>query len=113
VTTAPRAFAEQYVELVNTAQYDALATLFAPDATFLGPGGREFHGRDEIAAFYGSFLPTINPRVRLATLIEDGNVCVYELEAQIEGQTEYRLGAIDHATLDADGLVARFAVYTK
>jgi hypothetical protein len=38
---------------------------------------------------------------------------VYELEAMSSGSTEYRLGAIDHATLDADGKVKRFTVWTK
>ena len=113
MTTAARAFAERYIDLVNTGRYDQLATLFAPDATFLGPGERELHGRKEITAFYSSFLPTIAPHVRLATFVEDGDVCVYELEARVDDQVEYRLGAIDHATFDGDGLVVRFAVYTK
>ena len=80
---------------------------------FLAPGGRELNGRQEIAAFYESFLPTLKPTLRLASFVEQGNVCVYELEARVNGESEYKLGAIDHATLDANGLVARFAVYTK
>ena len=111
--TVPRSFADRYVNLVNAGRYDELATLFASDATFWGPGGREMHGREEIAAFYGGFLPSITPQVRLASFVEDGKVCVYELEARIEGEAGYRLGAIDHATFDSDGLVSRFAVYTK
>jgi ketosteroid isomerase-like protein len=109
----PRVFAERYVEITNAGQYDRLATLFAEDAEFLTPDGRVIRGRDQIAAFYGNFLPTITPTIRLASFVEQGDVCVYELEARIEDETEFRLGAIDHATLDADGLVVRFAVYTK
>jgi hypothetical protein len=111
--TNPRRFAERYVELTNDRQYGELGSLFAEDAVFLGPGGREFHGRAEIAAFYESFLPTLTPTIRLATFVEQGDVCVYELEARINDDKEFKLGAIDHATLDADGLVTRFAVYTK
>lgn len=111
--TAARAFAEQYVCYVNAGKYEQLATLFAADAAFLGPGGRDFHGREEIAGFYTSFLPTITPRVRLASFVEAGDSCVYELEAQVDEQAEYVLSAIDHVTLDRDGLAIRFAVYTK
>jgi len=111
--TAARSFAERYVGFVNAGHYDQLASLFAPDASFLGPGGREFRGQEEIAAFYGTFLPTITPRIRLASLVEAGPHCVYELEAQVAGQTQYVLSAIDHVTLDDDGLATRFAVYTK
>ena len=113
MTTPARSFAERYVAFVNAGQYDQLATLFAPDAVFLGPGGREFHGREEIAAFYGGFLPTITPQIRLASFVEAGATCVYELQAQVEEQTEYVLSAIDHVTLDDDGVATRFAVYTK
>jgi hypothetical protein len=31
----------------------------------------------------------------------------------VAGDDEFRLGAIDHATLDADGRIKRLAVYTK
>lgn len=110
--TTNRAFADRYVELVNSGAYDKLVTLFADGAVFYAPGNRELHGRDEITAFYEQFLPSITPTVRIATFVEQDDVCIYELEARIEGQSEFTLGAIDHATLDA-GKVIRFAVYTK
>ena len=108
-----REFADRYVDLVNSRQYDRLVTLFADDALFLGPGGREFHSAAEIGAFYEEFLPQLTPTIRIATFVEQGDSCVYELEARTAGADDYRLSAIDHATLDADGRVRRFAVYTK
>ena len=113
MTTKTRTFADRYVELTNARQYDQLATLFADDAVFLAPDGREIRGRDQIGAFYEKFLPTLTPTLRLASFVEQGDICVYELEARIRDDADFQLGAIDHATLDADGLVARFAVYTK
>src|SRR3954470_5319527 len=106
MATPTRTFAERYVELTNAGSYAELQTLFADDAVFLGPQQRVLRGAEEIGRFYQSFLPTITPRIRLASFVEQDNVCVYELEAVIAGDTEYRLGAIDHATLDADGKVA-------
>lgn len=112
-TSAPRRFAEQYVDTVNRGAYDQLRHLFAPDALFLGPNQQEFHGADEIGAFYEAFLPKIQPTIRIASYVEQGHDCVYELEARTTGSDEFRLGAIDHATLNDDGLVVRFTVWTK
>ncbi len=83
------------------------------DAVFYAPGARVFHGPDEIGAFYEAFLATTTPQIRIATCVENGAECVYELEARTAGETGYRLGAIDHATVNADGKITRFAVYTK
>ena len=113
MTTAPRRFAETYVNTVNRGAYNELSALFAPDAVFLAPERREFHGRDAIGAFYENFLVTITPRIRIASYVEQDNHCVFELEAAISGSDEYHLGAIDHAVLDEDGLVVRFTVFTK
>jgi hypothetical protein len=113
VTTAPRRFADTYVQVVNRGAYHELAALFAPDAVFLAPAGQEFHGRDEIGAFYQKFLATITPKIRIASYVEQDNHCVYELEAAINGSDEYHLGAIDHAVLDENGLATRFTVFTK
>jgi hypothetical protein len=65
-----------------------------------GSRGHRHRAAAEVERFARPRLPT-------------GDACVYELEAQVEDAGEYRLGAIDHATLDADGRVTRFAVYTK
>jgi hypothetical protein len=109
----PRRFAETCVELINRGGYDQLGELFAEDARFLAPGQREFLGRAQITEFYKQFLADITPQVRIATYVEQGNDCVFELEATTRDRPDFRLGAIDHATLDANGFVSRFAVHTK
>jgi ketosteroid isomerase-like protein len=113
LTTNTRTFAERYVEWTNAGQYERLASLFAADAVFLAPDGRVLHGRDQIGAFYADFLPAIKPTLRLASFVEQGDVCVYELDARIREDSDFQLSAIDHATLNPEGLVVRFAVYTK
>jgi len=111
--SAPRRFADAYVETSNRGLYSELGELFAEDAVFLGPNGQEFRGRDQITAFYVRFLSEITPTIRIASYVEQGADCVYELEAKTAGEAEYRLGAIDHATLDDEGKVKRFTVWTK
>jgi ketosteroid isomerase-like protein len=112
-STPPRRFADTYVDLVNGGKYSQLGDLFADDALFLGPNQQEMRGRAEITAFYQRFLPEITPQIRVASYVEQGDDCVYELEAKVQGSEEYRLGAIDHATLDEAGKVKRFTVWTK
>ena len=109
----PRDFADAYVRIVNSGAYAELAPLFAPEAAFLGPGGLALHGRAAIGQFYEKFLSEITPVIRVSSYVEQGRDCVYELEARTAGAREFTLGAIDHATFDEDGLVVRFAVFTK
>ena len=113
MTTPNRTVANAYVEITNRGAYAELRTLFADNAVFFAPQAQVFHGPHEIGAFYGRFLATITPKIRISSYVEQGDDCVWELEALIAGETDYRLGAIDHATLDADGKIVRFAVFTK
>ena len=108
-----RHIADRYVEIVNSGEYHRLVELFAEDALFLGPGDRVLRGRAEIGAFYGDFLPTITPTIRINEYVEGNDHCVWELEARSGDDNEFRLGAIDHATVGDDGLITRFAVFTK
>jgi hypothetical protein len=111
--SAPRHFADRYVETINRGEYADLGRLFADDAVFLAPGGQEFHGREEISSFYERFLGEVVPTIRISSYLEQGDECVYELEAITKDQPEFRLRAIDHATLNDEGKVVRFSVFTK
>jgi hypothetical protein len=66
-----------------------------------------------MAALYTKFLSEVVPTVRMCTYVESGDDCVSELEAMHNGSDTYVLVAIDRATVDADGLVMRMAVYTR
>jgi hypothetical protein len=110
--TKPRRFAERYVKTINRGAYGELGDLFAPDAEFLAPNNQVVHGRGQIA-FYEKFLAEITPQIRIASYMEQGNDCVFELEAALHGSDEFHLGAIDHATDGEDGDVVRMAVFTK
>lgn len=112
-TSAPRRFAECYVATINRGDYARLSDLFAPDAIFLAPNQQRFTGSEAIGAFYERFLTEIAPQIRISSYVEQGDDCVFELEAALGGSAEYALGAIDHATVDADGKVTRMAVFTK
>jgi hypothetical protein len=112
-TSVARQFADRYVEIINRGEYSKLRDLFAEDAVFLAPGRQEFRGRGEIGAFYERFLGEITPTIRIVSYLEQGNDCVYEPEAIAKDVPTFTLGAIDHATLDQEGKVVRFTVFTK
>jgi ketosteroid isomerase-like protein len=110
----PRQLAESYVEIINRGAYAELGSLFADDAVFLTPNdGPVLEGRDAIREFYESFLGKLRPRIRIASYFEDGNECVFELEARLGESTDYVLGAIDHFTLDDQGRAIRLVVFTR
>jgi ketosteroid isomerase-like protein len=112
-TSAARQFADRYVEIINRGEYSKLQDLFAADAVFLAPGQQQFRGREEISVFYEQFLGEITPTIRIVSYLEQGNDCVYELEAITKDSSSFTLGAIDHATLNGEGKVVRFSVFTK
>jgi ketosteroid isomerase-like protein len=109
----PCTFAETYTGIISKGDYGKLGSLFAEDAVFLAPGARRFEGRPAIAEFYTEFLSQVVPTIRICTYVESGDDCVSELEEMHNSSDSYVLGAIDHATVDAEGLVKRMAVYTK
>src|SRR5262249_24364745 len=98
---------------VNRGAYAELRDLFAADAVWLGPDKQELHGRDAIGDHYVTFLSELRPTIRIASFIEQGNVCAWEQEVILEGWSEWMLGAIDRVTLDGEGRAVRFAVYTN
>ena len=108
-----RSLAQRYVDTTNRGAYSEIGDLFAPDAIFLTPDGQELHGREEIRSFYSEFLPTITPKIRLASWFESGNECVFEIAARISGHPDEFLGAIDHFTVGPDGLASRLVVFTR
>ena len=50
---------------------------------------------------------------RTAGRDQSGDDCVYELEARVNGDGEFVMGAIHHAAVNADGKIVRFSVYAK
>jgi hypothetical protein len=108
-----RAWADNYVETTNAGKYDALGALFARDAVFLPPNGATLRGPDEIGAFYQEFLPTLRPTIRISTFLEDGAEAMFVLVASTLDNEEERLGAVDHVTVDRDGLATRLVIFPR
>jgi hypothetical protein len=107
----PSDLADRYFAAIRGRDIDSLAALYAPDATFSLPDGREFAGADAIRQMHmGVFaaaapVPTPGPRV-----VGESAVAV-EIAAQLPDGTVRRTANFFH--LDALGRIQRLSVYMK
>ena len=109
MTSPARRAAERYLDLVNSRDLDNLVALFASDARLYHPAG-EFAGHDGIRKFYAENVLLHSPQVSAISWADDGAVCVFEMEAR----TPVGVGrAIDHLTVEDDGLIGRLAIYYR
>jgi hypothetical protein len=105
--------ANAYVTLVDSGRAPEVARLFAPDAIFLGPDDRVLNGREAIAGFYAKVPSLVSHAVPLS-FMDRGHECIMELAVQAgDSPDRYRLLAIDHFTVDAQGLVKQLVIYFR
>ncbi len=107
-TTPARQAVDRYVESVNTTDLDGLLGLFAADAVLTPPRGvPECRGTDAIRSFYADIVFQQAPVVTPTNVVEQGNQCVAELTAVMNGEPSH---LIDVFEVGGDGLVTRLAI---
>lgn len=104
--TPARRAAEAYIDAVNGRDLGRLAGLFGVDATLLHPLG-SFRGVGPIREFYASNVLAHGPTIVASEWMEDGDHCMFELEATLGDRTSH---AIDHLTVDDAGTIIRMAI---
>ena len=107
----PRATADRYVAVATADGKEALAELFAPDATFHAPNGTVYQGRDEIAGFYRKYLADLVPAFHIHRAVAEGSDCWIELADGPVDDPILRAG--NHFTVDDDGFIVRLAVFLR
>ena len=107
--------AQRYVDLMTAERYDEVGKLFADDAVFVTPTGKVLRGPAEIGAFYAEMMPKFKPRNVPISFIADGDECIMELVTAtiLDNFAAYRLAAIDHFTVNADGKIRHLTVYLR
>lgn len=105
--------AEKYATFISTGQSEKVPALFAPTGEFIGPENRVLRGK-EIATFYGS----IQQRGAIAiSFIDADRECIMELAnlRRVPGsdQPKYKLSAVDHFTVGADGKITRLVIFFR
>lgn len=101
----------RYCELVSAGDFDAIADLYAEDATVEDPVGSSPHrGRDAIREFYrasaGSVRLELEGRVRTA-----GNEGAAAMIARPTADPSLRVETLDVMTFRDDGLVTSMRAY--
>jgi len=112
--TNPRATVEAYFAAVNARDFDALAALFAEDATFSPVGSRDRQGRADIAAYYPPLLAGFERGTDTPTRISVADRVV-TVEIGFEGRTvggaDIAFDAVDVFDIDEDGHIARLSLW--
>ena len=109
--TPARQAADRYVECVNSTDLDGLLALFAADAVLTPPRGvPECRGGDAIRSFYANVVFQQAPAVTPTNVVEQGNQCVAELTAVMNGEPSH---LIDVFEVGDEGTVTRLAIYLR
>jgi steroid Delta-isomerase len=98
----------RYLELLAKGQADAIADLYAADATVEDPVGGEVHiGRQAIQGFYSN-VPGTNNETEVVTLRALGNEAAFFWRLMIGGMT---IEIISVMTFDDEGKIASMKAY--
>ena len=115
--------AKEYIRLTDIQRYDEVGELWADDAVFYNPRGNVIRGKQAISQFYSTFLRSITPINRIASLTYDrkGNVCVMEIETRVvrgangawtpDASGDFVPTAIDRFVVNRAGKVQQMRVY--
>jgi hypothetical protein len=90
-----------------------IGALFSSNAIFLSPDGNIYRGQAEITRFYSNFPGRVGPAIVPLSFVGEGNECIMELAERRDPDGKFRLGAIDHFTVDGSGKIARMVVYLR
>ncbi|MGV0793345.1 nuclear transport factor 2 family protein [Mycolicibacterium sp. XJ1819] len=102
----------RYLELVAKGDADAVAALYADDATVEDPVGGEVHiGRTAIRGFYDS-LANMTSQTAVTTLRALGNEVAFYWSLTIDsGEGGMRIDIISVMTFDDEGKIASMKAY--
>lgn len=99
----------RYLECVGKGDADAVAALYADDATVEDPAGGEVHiGRQAIRGFYGN-LEGVSSEAEIFTLRALGNEVAYFWSLTVAGAM--RIEIISVMTFAEDGKIASMKAY--
>ena len=107
----PKDVADRYFAAVRARNIDDLITLYADDATFVLPNGKESKGVAAIREMHQSVFNAGAPMpVPQATIVGDAAVAV-EIEARLPDGSSRHTANFYH--LNSQGRIQRLSVYTR
>lgn len=102
---------DSYFAAIRAKDIDALTDLYADDATFILPDGREFAGIDAIRAMHLGVFSASAPMPSPGARIMSRSAAAVEIDARLPDGTVRQ--TTNHYFLDEAGKIERLNVYMK
>jgi uncharacterized protein (TIGR02246 family) len=107
----PRDVADRYFAAIRSRDIESLMALYADDATFVLPNGKESRGVAAIRAMHEGVFNASSPKpLPQAVVLGEAAVAV-EIEAQMPDGSSRRTANFYH--LNSHGLIQRLSVYMR
>ena len=107
----PKDVAERYFAAIRTRNIEDLMSLYAHDAIFILPNGRESHGVGAIRATHQSVFDAASPMPEPQAMIVGQDAVAVEIEARMPDGTSRRTANFYH--LNPQGQIQRLSVYMR
>jgi hypothetical protein len=108
---SPADLTERYFASVRTRDLDGLIALYAEDACFTLPNGREFNGIDAIREMHRSVFAASAPSPTPLSSIASASSVAVEIEAHLPDGTVRRTANFYY--LNAAGRIQKLSVYMR
>jgi ketosteroid isomerase-like protein len=102
---------DRYFAHMRERNLEGLAKLFAQDATFTLPDGRELSGVAAIHEMYGKLFAAMPPSPMPLAVIAGAHGVAAEIEARLPDGTVRRTANFFH--FNSEGLIERLSVYAR
>jgi hypothetical protein len=102
---------DRYFANMRERDIEGLVKLFAQDATFILPDGREVSGSAAIRDVYSELFAAMAPSPRPLAVIAAAHEIATEIEARLPNGTIRRTANFFH--FDGNGLIKRLSVYAR
>jgi uncharacterized protein (TIGR02246 family) len=107
----PKDVADRYFAAIRTRDIESLMGLYADDATFVLPNGKEFRGVAAIRAMHESVFVASAPKPVPQAMILGETAVAVEIQAQMPDATSRRTANFYY--LNSHGLIQRLSVYMR
>jgi ketosteroid isomerase-like protein len=106
-----RGVVDRYFANMRERDIEGLVRLFAADATFILPDGRELSGSTAIHDMYSKLFAAMAPSPTPLAVIAAAHGIATEIEARLPNGTIRRTANFFH--FNEDGLIQRLSVYAR